>query len=252
MSKSTQQSYYNQHYSISDSTAWKTWVPKANFVEKQNLSEFKNSFWQADAQESVLAALAEFAPFDAVLDIGCSAGDFLIPLSRASTRVYGVDIVDFSVAWKLLRHEYGICCQQLNLDYANLPFDNSSFDVVTMLMVLEHVFDVHHAVREIARVLKKGGVVAIQVPNIAYLKHRIDLLKGKLPCTSDTTKSDNQTEWDGQHLHYFTLASLDSLLKQYGLHRQKVQCSGKLVGLRQLRPSFLGADLTVFARKLAE
>jgi methionine biosynthesis protein MetW len=249
MNESSQQTYYDQHYHIYNNSAWKTWSPKSSFVEKKNLSEFEDSFWQVDAQESVFATLSEFAPFESVLDVGCSAGDFLIPLSKVSTHCYGVDIVEFSIAWEMLKQEYGINCQQLNLDYSNLPFQDTSFDLVTMLMVLEHVFDVHHAIQEIARVLKADAIVVIQVPNIAYVKNRLDLLIGKLPCTSNTEKSDNQTEWDGQHLHYFTLEALSSLLNQYGLQIQKVKCSGKLGKLRSLKPSLLGADLTVFARK---
>ncbi|AFY34228.1 class I SAM-dependent methyltransferase [Calothrix sp. PCC 7507] len=251
MNESTAQKYYSQHYDLTNENAWQKWQPKLSFLEKKNLSEFQDSFWQEDIQENVLATLAEFAPFQSVLDIGCSTGDFLIPLSRVSTYTYGVDIIEFSIAWELMKREYQIYCQQLNLDDNDLPFADASFDVVTMLAVLEHVFDVHHAIKEIARVLKPNGVTVIQVPNIAYIKHRLDLLSGRLPCTSNVEKRDNSTEWDGQHLHYFTLGTLSKLLNQYGLQVQKVRCSGKFAKLRWLVPDILAGDLTVFASKSA-
>lgn len=200
-----------------------------------------------------LAVISGFAPFKSTLDIGCSAGDFLIPISKSSVNSYGVDIVDFSIAWETLKNQYhNIHCQKLNLDESNLPFNDSSFDLVTMLMVLEHVFDVHHAIKEVSRVLSPDGFAVIQVPNIACITHRFDLLIGNLPCTSNTEKKDNKTEWDGQHLHYFTLSSLNNLLNQHGLQVQKILCSGKLNILRSFWTSLFGSDLIVLARKTSD
>lgn len=248
MTEPTQQRYYDQHYSISNSSAWQSWRPRTELNEK-TLAEFGKHYGQTDAQSIVLANLAVFAPFQSVLDIGCSAGDFLIPLSKASKQAYGVDIVEFSTAWNLLQQTYQIQFQKLNLDQALLPFQDESFDAITMLMVLEHVFDVHHAVKEISRVLKADGIAVIQVPNIGYIRHRLDLLFGRLPCTSNTEKRDNRTEWDGQHLHYFTSQTLNSLLSQYGLRMKKITCSGRLARFRSFYPRLLGADLIILASK---
>ncbi|PBQ31498.1 hypothetical protein CNR22_06875 [Sphingobacteriaceae bacterium] len=43
-------------------------------------------------------------------------------------------------------------------DAQNLPFEDESFDIVYMNAVLEHVPDVSKAFKEVARVLKKGGI----------------------------------------------------------------------------------------------
>ncbi|MBD1215175.1 MAG: class I SAM-dependent methyltransferase [Dolichospermum circinale Clear-D4] len=249
MQQSNQQKYYDEHYSISEGEAWKTWEPNPVLSSKE-ISEFCIN---SNAQETVLAVISGFSPFKSTLDIGCSAGDFIIPISKASVNSYGVDIVDFSIAWQTVKQQYNnIHCQKLNLDESNLPFNDSSFDLVTMLMVLEHVFDVHHAVKEVSRVLAPSGIAVIQVPNIGYIKNRFDLLLGNLPCTSNTEKKDNKTEWDGQHLHYFTLSSLNNLLNQHGLAVQKVLCSGKLNTLRSFWTSLLGADLIVIVRKTSD
>ena len=53
-----------------------------------------------------------------------------------------------------------VCC-----DATRLPFVDNSFDAVTMLHVLEHIEDGTAALKEIHRVLKKGGSTVIVTPN---------------------------------------------------------------------------------------
>lgn len=50
-------------------------------------------------------------------------------------------------------------------DATSLPFRSGSFDAVTMFHVIEHIADAEMAVREIRRVLKKGGFCILVTPN---------------------------------------------------------------------------------------
>lgn len=47
----------------------------------------------------------------------------------------------------------------------HLPFENESFEVVTLLAVLEHLSHPQDMMREIARVLKPNGVAILTVPS---------------------------------------------------------------------------------------
>src|SRR5208282_6029546 len=47
----------------------------------------------------------------------------------------------------------------------DLPFRARSFDLVMMLEVIEHLADIPHALREIARVLKPGAPAVVSTPN---------------------------------------------------------------------------------------
>lgn len=51
-------------------------------------------------------------------------------------------------------------------DIHNMPFDNESFDAVICQATLEHVRNEREAVREMERVLKKGGYMYVDVPFI--------------------------------------------------------------------------------------
>lgn len=50
-----------------------------------------------------------------------------------------------------------------------LPFNDSTFDIVTNLGSLEHFLDPEQGVREMRRVLRAGGVAAVLLPNSYYL-----------------------------------------------------------------------------------
>lgn len=69
----------------------------------------------------------------------------------------------------------------LRLD-SNLPFPDESFDVVTMVAVLEHLAKPAQMIGEIERVLKKGGRLVITVPSKAakpvleFLAYRLKII----------------------------------------------------------------------------
>jgi len=103
-----------------------------------------------------------------LLDVACGSGGFL---RRALDRgLVGVGI-DFSP------HAIGLAGErvpeaELHVgDAANLPFENSSFDVVTCLGSLEHFPSPERGAVEIARVVRPGGRAVVFVPNLFFLGH---------------------------------------------------------------------------------
>ena len=69
----------------------------------------------------------------------------------------------------------------LDGECAKLPFADGTVDMVICTEVLEHLVMGTPLVREIGRVLKKGGVAIVSVPNICSLKSRLKVLFGGLP-----------------------------------------------------------------------
>jgi len=64
----------------------------------------------------------------------------------------------------------------VNLDDGALPYADDCFDLITFTEVIEHVENHRAVLREIARVLRPGGLVVITTPNILNLKSRLRFL----------------------------------------------------------------------------
>jgi ubiquinone/menaquinone biosynthesis C-methylase UbiE len=97
-----------------------------------------------------------------VLDVGCGFGAYGLIVQNCGARMsVGIDI----------NREY-IKKSHLSLsilaDAHALPFRDSCFDIVLMVEILEHLSHEMKALREAKRVLKKGGLLLLTVPNKFY------------------------------------------------------------------------------------
>lgn len=75
----------------------------------------------------------------------------------------------FLARFRKLNHDYKTAdldspIADVKADIINLPFNDNSFDVIFCNHVLEHVQDDTKAMKELFRVMKKGGMGVFQVP----------------------------------------------------------------------------------------
>jgi SAM-dependent methyltransferase len=98
-----------------------------------------------------------------ILDVGCGTGANLEMLAQFGASE-GVDVSDDALEFcraKGLKVHKGLA--------EKLPFADESFDVVTALDVVEHLDDDVDGLREMRRVLKRGGRTLIFVPAFMWL-----------------------------------------------------------------------------------
>jgi SAM-dependent methyltransferase len=124
-----------------------------------------------------------------------------------------------------------------------LPFRSESFGAVACVSVLQYVVDVNKALREVHRVLRPGGQLVLLVPNLAYVRNTLQLIRGRLPWCSPLDS------WTGGTVRYFTLADFMPALEGAGFEVHDVVCTGGLRKLRSRVPSVLGADLVFDAER---
>ncbi len=100
-----------------------------------------------------------------IFDLGSASGTFLRQLHSGGYReLYGVDLDDYVLAEnKPLLKEF----RTADLNVERLPWPDESFDAVTAWCVLPHLENPFHAVREVRRVMKPGGLFVFTVPHLS-------------------------------------------------------------------------------------
>jgi 2-polyprenyl-3-methyl-5-hydroxy-6-metoxy-1,4-benzoquinol methylase len=89
-----------------------------------------------------------------LLDVGCGEGTFMDLAQGKFDHVFGIDL-SLKALKKARSKDFRVIKNNLNNE--GISFQNDTFDTVTCLDVIEHVFDPVRLLFEINRVLKKGG-----------------------------------------------------------------------------------------------
>lgn len=101
------------------------------------------------------------------LDVCCGTGDITIRLSQAGAEVTGLDFSEAMLQiarQRKLRNskkQTGGLGEFIQGDALNLPFENASFDVVTIAYGLRNLSDFEGGLKELWRVLRSGGRLAV-------------------------------------------------------------------------------------------
>ena len=131
-----------------------------------------------------------------LLDVGAATGAFIAAAKARGWEVTGLEISNFAAD---VGKKKGLDIQTGTIESAR--FENASFDAVTLWDVLEHVRFPKHDLALVSKILKPGGVLAINTPDSGALFAR---LSGKwwpllLP---------------PEHIHLFSRMGLVELLKK--------------------------------------
>ena len=105
-----------------------------------------------------LTAEAVVAPGDKVLDACCGTGDLALAAQAAGGGVTGLD---FSEPMLERARRKSSEIEWLQGDLLRLPFKDATFDAATVGFGVRNVEDLDQALKELRRVLKPGGRLAI-------------------------------------------------------------------------------------------
>tara|TARA_B100001123_G_C15337834_1_gene1033568 strand:+ start:4612 stop:5481 length:870 start_codon:yes stop_codon:yes gene_type:complete len=144
-----------------------------------------------------------------LLDVGCSLGYTLHAAEELGLESVGIDIAPFALEARR-KQNYHVKFGSLN----EMPFKDGEFGIITMKHVLEHTSDPRSALHEAHRVLRKGGVLFIAIPNANYYKAAINPKSSRFyhpDCPGGT-----------EHFIYYTSDTLTRLLEDVGYSIPKV------------------------------
>jgi len=109
-------------------------------------------------RKQLVAAVARQNPSQ-ILDLACGSGDvtFMLRKSLPKAQIVGLD---FSRPLLTQAKKRGLA-ELAEADALKLPFADGSFDAVTIAFGLRNFSDRHAGLKEIARILKPGGVFGL-------------------------------------------------------------------------------------------
>jgi len=155
-----------------------------------------------------LARIAgQIPPGSRVLDLGCGTGALLAYLiSQQGCVGLGLEHNEPAMMKAVAA---GVPVLDLDIDAQLDQFADKSFDVVVLSRTLQAV---RHPVEVLRHMGRIGDRLIVSMPNFAYWPHRLRLLGGEMPRSSDLP-----FEWfDSPNLHFATLSGMQSLIRSLG------------------------------------
>jgi 2-polyprenyl-3-methyl-5-hydroxy-6-metoxy-1,4-benzoquinol methylase len=153
----------------------------------------------------LLRELARMRPGGRLLDLGCAMGFLLEAAEQVGLQGWGLDLNPEAV--RVAKQRFGDRVAQGELGASAFP--GVSFDVVTLIDVLEHVPDPAALLAGVHQRLAPGGVLAALLPNAASLTRR--LLGRRWP------------HYAPEHLFFWTPAALARQLVAAGFEVREIR-----------------------------
>jgi len=132
-----------------------------NVFIKPEIANNYDDYYQSDfgkkvdkIEQNIISSLIKEIPKNEMLELGCGTGHWSEYFSKKGFKLTGIDISDamLNIAKrKNINAKFKIANSQ------NLPFNDESFQIISSITMLGFVNNQDDVIKEIYRVLKKGG-----------------------------------------------------------------------------------------------
>ncbi len=169
--------------------------------------------WREFMARERLEDLQRFIDRGKLLEIGCSTGEFLLAARERFEACSGIE-ADVNAVQRA--RSRGLDCHAGAIADASLPAE--SFDVAVLYHVIEHFRDPRRELRELYRLVRPGGHLIIETPDVETIWFRILGARWRqiIP----------------DHLFFFSRTTLDRMLAEEGFEVTEVRHVGKSMSLR--------------------
>ena len=194
------------------------------------LSKFYDRYWQAPdlynmndlAQDPWTARrvrmfLGKLPSKQRVADVGCGTGGGTALMREAGHDATGIDVSPAAVeAARATYPRIPFFVASLEDGQCHLP--DASFDAVFAGEVIEHVYDVDAFLRELHRLIRPGGTLAVTTPYNGVIKTLLIVLTGRFDVNFDPR---------GPHIRFFTTRAIRKALRDNGFEPTDVSFHGR-------------------------
>ena len=203
--------YFNQRHSLQE---------ELEFYRSKYQEAYGEEFWYKSRIDFFKTALDRIEALntnkDSLLDVGCGMGFFLKEAkSRGWKRAIGVEVSRLAIDYA--NRKIGVEVREGDLREVNFP--ENHFDLATAWNVIDQLQEPLNTLREIHRVLKKGGLIALRISNFNFhlLIHRLSNSLEKLGL-----KRISLSTHGCFHIYAFSPASIRFALQRAGYVNIKV------------------------------
>ena len=152
-----------------------------------------------------------------LFDLGCGKGKVLKEMFKLNPhlQITAADVSETSLAYA---KKHLPKCSFIHIaEGGKLPCADNSFDFITALDVLEHIYDTELVFSELSRILKPGGKLLISVPYYGLIKNLIIALVG----------FDLVYNPRSPHIRYYTKKTLIKEVTSVGLSVERLGYFGR-------------------------
>ncbi|HET7629637.1 MAG TPA: class I SAM-dependent methyltransferase [Bacillales bacterium] len=164
----------------------------------------------------ILNDILPYAPGNQLLEVGVGSGEMIAVANEMHFQATGIEIRP-SYA-KAVSETFGIPIKAVGFE----DFEtDQTFDVICMGDVIEHVTDPVQVLKKAKSLLNAQGVLWISTPNFES-------------ATAKVLKDQNPMWRTTQHIHYFSFASMKTVLQQLDFRVVKYNVSNRYVGSMEI------------------
>jgi len=188
-----------------------------------------------------------------LLDVGTGEGTLLRTAVGRGWEAVGTEISSAMVDH--VRSHTDLTIHHGAIEDVSLP--SNSFDAIVLNHVLEHVRNPRTTLQRIRDLLRPGGIVRIEVPNIASLSSRLKNAQSRLHLKRDPWKHYST----GHHFWFFAPATLRRTLESAGLSVLSLETPARQWGPKEgfdhamnrlYRQTHWGGHIVAYARRQPE
>lgn len=139
-------------------------------------NQIERTHWWWEGRRALIKQLLKGSKPKKILDVGCGTGETMNFLQELYpiAQIYGVD-----TSQKALQYAKSRGHSLVELASASkLPYKADTFDIILILDVIEHIKKDAEAVKELKRVLKRGGKLVITAPAMKLIWSDFDDKQG--------------------------------------------------------------------------
>lgn len=159
----------NEYYDQTGAQYEQACRKSTGIIKKVFKNVIEKDIFQSNSQSRISEVITKYLPKDgAFLDVGCGTGNILRNPSLANRKCFGIDI-SMVMLGEAQKHQNNV----FRANNYRTPFKTNAIDMIGATSVIHHMVDLSLFFKELARILKPGGVLYTDLdpnPLIALIK----------------------------------------------------------------------------------